>query len=72
MGNALCHLMLVIFGALDLAAIGAIVALSLSSGVSPDAIGFRRDREPINFWLSIGVVVLVGSGIFAIVANGLF
>jgi hypothetical protein len=64
--------MLVIFGALDLATIGAIVALSLSSGVSPDAIGFRRDREPINFWLSIGVVVLVGSGIFAIVANGLF
>jgi hypothetical protein len=64
--------MLLIFGALDLGAIGAIVGLSLVSGISPDAIGFRRDQEPRSFWLSLTSVILLGSGIFAVTAKGLF
>ena len=62
--------MLLIFGALDLAAIAGIVTLSVSSGISPDAIGFRRNKEPLRFWLSLSSVVLLGSGIFAVAAHG--
>ena len=72
MGNIGGHLMLLIFGALDLVAIGGMVTLSITSGISPDAIGFRRDREPVNFWLSVSSVILLGSGIFAVVAKGIF
>jgi hypothetical protein len=71
MGNT-SVLMLLIFGALDLAAVGGILTLSIISGVSPDALGFRRDEEPIKFWLSVGALIFLGTAILSVIASGLF
>jgi hypothetical protein len=62
--------MLILFGLLDLMALGGIVALSLASGVSPDAIGFRREQEPVGFWLSVASVLLLAAVILAVIAYG--
>jgi hypothetical protein len=67
----LSALALIIFGLLDLAAIGGILTASLRRGISPDPIGFRRHEDPAGFWLSVGIVVLLGTIILAIVAGGL-
>ena len=65
-------LMLLIFGALDLAAVGGILTLSIITGVSPDALGFLRSEEPIKFWLSVGALVLLGIGILVVINSELF
>jgi hypothetical protein len=56
---------LILFGLMDLTVLGGIVTLSLVSGVSPDAIGFRREKEPLAFWLSLGSVLLLAGAILA-------
>ena len=63
--------MLILFGLLDLTMLGWIVRFSIHSGISPDVIGFRRDREPVAFWISLSVPMLLAIGVLAVLLDGL-
>ncbi len=47
-----------------------IIGTALVTGISPDVIGFRRAEYPKLFWLSVGLLVVLGTGFAAVVIHG--
>jgi hypothetical protein len=70
--SSLSSLKFIVFGLLDLIIIGSIVIRSTTSGISPGALGFRRHEQPVGFWLSTGIIILLGIGILTLLAYGYF
>ena len=60
------------FGLLDLIIIGWILIRSTTSCVSPGALGFRRDEQPVGFQLVTGLIILPEIGIVTLPADGCF
>jgi hypothetical protein len=61
-------LRLIAITAADLSLAGWIVWAAIKTGMAPDTSGFRRDRQPLAFWLSLALVVAIGLGFVAALA----
>ena len=70
--SSLSLLKFIVFGLLDLITIGWIVIRSATTGISPGVLGFRRHEQPVGFWLSTGIITLLGFGILTLLAYGYF
>lgn len=65
-------LRLMVFGLMDVAVVSWFVISSVKSGTSQGTHNFRRDDQPVQFWLVVGTFVLMGAALLAAFAHGVF